>query len=221
MRKHHLITGLAALAAVVVTAAPAGARVLEGGSGHSQSMAGMDMAGMDMPGMDMTAAAAPAVAELASARSAHHHGATLRDVKKATKQFKRLRVAQKHGYAILKDAQGIACIDNPGVGAMGIHYVKGRLVGDDKVKATRPEALVYEPRHGKLRLVAVEYVVFQDAWDATHSSPPKLFGHEFMLQTAPNRFGLPAFYMLHAWIYKHNPAGTFEPWNPRVHCPAA
>ena len=47
-----------------------------------------------------------------------------------------------------------------------------------------------------------------------------LFGHEFMLQTAPNRFGLDAFYMLHAWIYKHNPAGKFEPWNPRVHCPA-
>ena len=39
-------------------------------------------------------------------------------------------------------------------------------------------------------LVAVDYVVFQAAWDANHTKPPKLFGHEFMLQTAPNRFGL-------------------------------
>jgi len=221
MRKHHLITGLAALAALVVTAAPAGALVLGGGSGHSHSMAGMDMPGMDMSGMDMTAAAAPAVAELASVRSAHHHGPTLGDVKKATKQFKRLRVAQKHGYGILKDAQGIACIDNPGVGAMGIHYVKGRLVGDDKVKATRPEALVYEPRHGKLRLVAVEYVVFQDAWDATHDKAPRLFRHRFELVPEGNRYGLPAFYELHLWSWRWNPTGVFEDYNPRVSCPAA
>ncbi len=33
-----------------------------------------------------------------------------------------------------------------------------------------------------------------------------------------NRFGLPAFYSLHAWIWKHNPSGTFEPWNPQVQC---
>jgi hypothetical protein len=218
MRKHFLITGVAALAALLATVAPAGAQVLSGGGGGHHMTAGMDMAGMDMAGMDMSGAATPAVAQLASVRT--HHGPSLSAVKRATKQFRSLRVAQKHGYAILKDAQGIACIDNPGVGAMGIHYVKGRLVGDDTVKATRPEALVYEPRHGKLRLVAVEYVVFQSAWDAKHASPPKLFGQEFMLQGAPNRFGLPAFYMLHAWIYKHNPTGTFQPWNPRVHCPA-
>jgi hypothetical protein len=170
----------------------------------------------------LSATAAPASAQYVFiGGSSHHHAASLADVKKATKKFRKLSVARKAGYAILKDQQGIACIDNPGVGAMGIHYVKGELVGDGKIAAKRPEALVYEPRsHGRKRLVAVEYVVFQAAWDANHSSPPKLFGHEFMLQTAPNRFGLDAFYMLHAWIYKHNPAGKFEPWNPRVHCPA-
>ena len=43
---------------------------------------------------------------------------------------------------------------------------------------------------------------------------------EFMLTDAPgNRYGLPAFYSLHAWIWKHNPAGPFEMWNPDVHCP--
>lgn len=40
-----------------------------------------------------------------------------------------------------------------------------------------------------------------------------------MLVDAPNRFGLPAFYMLHVWFWKTNPLGMFNPYNPRVHCP--
>jgi hypothetical protein len=126
------------------------------------------------------------------------------------------------GYALLRDAAGIACIDMPGEGGMGIHYVNGDLVGDGEVRATTPEALVYEPdRHGRERLVALEYVVFQSTWDAVHSAPPELFGHEFVLVPAGNRYGLPPFYALHAWLWKHNPSGTFADWNPRVHCPAA
>jgi hypothetical protein len=69
--------------------------------------------------------------------------------------------------------------------------------------------------------VALEYVVFQDAWDATHTTPPELFGREFELVPAGNRYGLPPFYELHAWLWKHNPSGMFADWNPRVHCPAA
>jgi hypothetical protein len=45
-----------------------------------------------------------------------------------------------------------------------------------------------------------------------------LFGHEFNFTDAPNRYGLPPFYSLHAWVWKDNPAGTFEMWNPGVHC---
>ena len=41
-----------------------------------------------------------------------------------------------------------------------------------------------------------------------------------MLTPGGNRFGLPAFYSLHAWIWKFNPSGTFAMWNPQVHCPA-
>ena len=57
------------------------------------------------------------------------------------------------------------------------------------------------------------------AWDAKHGAPPKLFGHVFDLTEAPNRYGLPAFYSLHVWAWQHNPAGTFEMFNPRVSCP--
>jgi hypothetical protein len=45
-----------------------------------------------------------------------------------------------------------------------------------------------------------------------------LFGHEFNFTDAPNRYGLPLFYSLHAWVWKDNPVGTFEMWNPSVHC---
>jgi hypothetical protein len=117
-------------------------------------------------------------ADVAAAMSPSQHG--LSAARKATAKFKKLSVARDAGYGLLKDAAGIACIDNPGVGGMGVHYVKGTLVGDDKVRATRPEALVYEPRpNGRMRLVALEYVVFQKAWDASHSKPPRLFGRTF------------------------------------------
>lgn len=36
---------------------------------------------------------------------------------------------------------------------------------------------------------------------------------------AANRYDIPAFYELHAWVWKHNPSGVFEGWNPSVHCP--
>lgn len=137
----------------------------------------------------------------------------------ATAQYVDIEVAIADGYGEFRDAQGIACIDNPGVGTMGVHYVKGAYVGDTVLDPTRPEALVYEPRnHGGYKLVALEYIVFQDAWDATHSSPPSLFGQEFMLTTSSNRYGIPAFYALHAWLFRGNPLGQLQPWNPRVDC---
>jgi hypothetical protein len=123
------------------------------------------------------------------------------------------------GYSLLTDAAGIACIDNPGEGGMGIHYVNGALVGDGKVSAATPELVVYEPlAGGRQRLVAAEYVVLQAAWDAQHDEAPELFGREFELMKAGNRYGLPAFYELHVWLWQHNPAGMFEDWNPRVTC---
>jgi hypothetical protein len=143
----------------------------------------------------------------------------LRDVERATRQFRDVNVAQAAGYAEFKDAEGIACIDLPGVGGMGIHYVNGALVGDTVLDPEAPESLVYAPaRDGRLKLAAVEYIVFADAWDAEHADPPSLFGVEFGLTPAGNRFGIPAFYALHAWIYRPNPTGTFNPWNPRVTC---
>jgi hypothetical protein len=138
----------------------------------------------------------------------------------ATASFHDLSVAVAAGWNIhLYDVNGIDCIDNP-AGGMGIHYVNGALVGDGAVDATTPEALVYQPMpDGSMKLVAVEYVVLRADWDATHSDPPSLFGQQFELVLAGNRYGLPDFYELHAWVWRNNPAGMFEDWNPKVTCP--
>ena len=99
---------------------------------------------------------------------------------------------------------------------MGVHQVNTSLL-DGTIDATAPEALVYEPRNdGSLKLVALEYVVFQADWKG--SSPPELFGKTFVLIPSPNRFGLPAFYALHAWLWKPNPSGLLATWNPNVTC---
>ena len=164
------------------------------------------------------AAASPA----ASANAEHHEGdGGLAAVRAATARYHNLDVARDHGYGLFTDAAGIACIANPPLGVMGVHYVNGDLVKSGKIDALKPQALVYEPGDGgHLRLVAVEYIAFQGPWDATHDMAPMLFGQMFMLTTAPNRFGISAFYSLHAWIWKNNPSGMFSMWNPNVHCGA-
>jgi hypothetical protein len=138
----------------------------------------------------------------------------------ATKAFHNVANAEQAGFGLLADEKGITCIDMPGMGGMGVHWVKSKRVGDPSEKVTKPEALVYEPlADGTLKLAAVEYVVIKADWDATHSSRPSLFGHKFNLTQAGNRFGLPTYYSLHVWAFKDNPAGRYAPWNPTVHCP--
>jgi hypothetical protein len=138
----------------------------------------------------------------------------------ATAGFHKLDRAKAAGYtAKVVDLNKISCIAEPGEGAMGVHYLNQGLL-DDSVSETSPELVIYEPsKNGKLRFVGLEYLTIKSVWDAKHSSPPRLFGHEFMLTGADNRFGLPPYYSLHAWIWKHNPSGMFSMWNPKVHCP--
>ena len=152
------------------------------------------------------------------------HLDSLATVEQATTKYHDLAVAKQNGYGLLKDLKGISCIamtGMPEMGAMGVHYAKSALVGDGAVVLTKPEALVYAPQSkGKPQLAAVEYVVLKSAWDAHHAKPPALFGQTFNFTPAGNRYGLPAFYSLHAWLWKHNPSGTFSMWNPDVQCPA-
>src|SRR4029453_284971 len=125
--------------------------------------------------------------------------------REATAKFQNLDVTRAAGYGLFKDINGIACIAMPGMGGMGFHYVNGDIVGNPDIDLRRPEALVYARQEGRLRLAALEYIVIKRAWDARHSSPPALFGQTFNLTLSPNRYGLPDFYSLHAWLFKNNP----------------
>lgn len=118
----------------------------------------------------------------------------------------------EHAVAAGWDTDITGCMEDPAAGGMGHHYADLDLL-DDVIEDTRPEALLYEPqRNGRMRLVAVEYVVpFSDAWPED-GSPPSLHGQTF---TANQTFGV---WALHAWVWRHNPAGTFAAWNPRVTC---
>ena len=149
---------------------------------------------------------------LATSGSLKRQPTLIETVRQVTAQYKEVGKAEKAGYALLH-----GCVSGPQEGAMGIHFANGSIV-DGELDASRPEALLYEPKDGKLQLVAVEYVAIADAWNAKHKAPPVLMGQLFNFVGAPNRYGLPAFYELHVWAWKSNPAGTFADWNTRVSC---
>ena len=152
-------------------------------------------------------------AALASSRESASGATLVSTVRQATKNFKNIDAAESVGYGLFH-----GCVSGPQEGAMGIHFVKGDLVGDGEIDASQPEALIYEVKDGNLRLVGVEYVVIAEAWDANHETPPTLMGQVFHYVPAPNRYKIPAFYELHVWAWKQNPNGTFTDWNPKVSC---
>jgi hypothetical protein len=173
----------------------------------------------------LLAACASAALLLVGAAAAAAEDGGLSAVRAGTAQFQRLDAAKAAHYDTkVIDVDGIACIDDP-TGGMGIHYLNGHLL-DGTIDAATPEAVIYEPTpDGRMRLVAVEYIVLKSAWDEAQgmvdAPAPALFGQPFTLTPAGNRYGLPDFYELHAWVWKNNPLGMFNDWNPNVSCASA
>ena len=101
------------------------------------------------------------------------------------------------------------CFSDP-AGGMGYHFGNENLI-DGAVDVLEPELLVYEPQaNGRMRLVAVEYIVPFDQWTA--SAPPRLYGQSFHRNEG---FQL---WVLHVWHFRNNPSGIFADWNPTVTC---
>ena len=145
--------------------------------------------------------------------SSHGKGhATIARVRAAVAHFHRVETARSAGWDLVPGLDH--CFESD-AGGMGVHYINTGLLMDTTLDPRQPEALVYQHRpNGKLRLGAVEYIVPADLWDAEgHSGPPRVLGHDLHLNSD---LGV---YVLHAWIFTYNPAGTFEDWNPRVSCP--
>lgn len=129
----------------------------------------------------------------------------------ATAAFQDVEAAEAAGYSSTLD--GLGCFENAETGGMGLHYLNEALM-DGAVDPATPEALVYELDHsGEIAgLVAHEYIIPVDAWEG--DDPPSVFGEEM------HQHPVLPLWVLHTWIWKDNPAGVFEDWNPTVRlCP--
>ncbi|HUF70598.1 MAG TPA: hypothetical protein VMM79_18260, partial [Longimicrobiales bacterium] len=167
--------------------------------------AGCDRAADPMPESPM----APSVHVM----SAVSHGGApqlasqLAPVRALTAKFHNFDYAWDAGWNL----QVTPCLENPPLGGMGYHFANPAFI-DGTVTALEPEVLVYEPqKNGRLRFVAVEYIV---PWAIVPETapPPVLFGEEFL----PNPGA--ELWMMHVWIGAHNPDGLLATWNPNVNC---
>jgi len=92
----------------------------------------------------------------------------------ATAKYQNVSVARADGYV----DDGFGCFSDPELGGMGWHLINDPLHADAAEDPLRPELLVYEvQKNGGLKLVALEYEVYQaDWWNAGNTVPPSLFG---------------------------------------------
>lgn len=172
---------------------------------------------------DQDAADQDAAAPHDHATRAESRQDALARVRASTAQFHRVEEAIAAGYELgWVNGSGVrivaGCVSHPTAGAMGYHYFNSDLMADNGVDVRRPEVLVYAPRaDGGLRLVAVEWVVRGPRSNPPGvSEPPSVLGMDMHVLVPPPG---PAFYLTHAWIWAHNPAGMFADFNPEVSCP--
>ena len=142
---------------------------------------------------------------------AHSHGLSkaqklaLKAVREATKKYKDVEKALADGFLPTED-----CVPE-----MGYHYVNlNRLLEDTYVDPFLPEILLYaRDKHGELKLVGVEYFVAD-----MDQPPPTYFGIP-MDGPMPGHGNDIWHYDLHVWLFKKNPEGMLEVFNPKVSCP--
>lgn len=137
----------------------------------------------------------------------------LRQLRNLLAGYEDVEAARTAGFAQFGE-----CMDGP-QGGQGIHFTHEGRTGDADLDWLEPELLMYETRaDGSLRLIGVEYLVFQTAWhEAGNAAAPTLLGREFYLNTT--LLDEP-FYALHVWAWQYNPLGLFANWNPLVTCGA-
>ena len=166
---------------------------------------------------------------------------TLEAVREATKRFTDVEVALAEGY--VRDPMDLCdtaeMMGRPAEdGVMGIHYFRPDLLGisgppDPRVNGTgthtdflRPSILIYEPQaDGALELVAVENLVFIEAWEAAgYRERPTFQGVPFNLMADDPATEIDEAHMfephydLHVWLYRDNPRGMFAQFNPNATC---
>jgi len=135
-------------------------------------------------------------------------------IRAATARFQNIAIARAEGYV----DDGFGCIEDPQLGGMGWHLIRDDLHADPAIDPLQPELLVYMPqKNGQMRLVALEYEVYQADWtSAGYTALPSLLGEALLPLEFP---GLDPVYERHLWLWENNPAGMFEDFNPAIACP--
>jgi len=125
----------------------------------------------------------------------------LQQARAATARYRNIKNAFKDGYADI----------NVVVPNMGYHFMKSTLTADGVFDARKPEILVYNKNEdGSFELGALEYAV---PIDVTPDVAPEGFTGTDDVWERNTDFGL---WLVHAWVWKSNPEGTFNPTNPLV-----
>jgi hypothetical protein len=157
---------------------------------------------------------ASAALQIQEAQQSSELNRQLAAARAATAKYQNVSVARADGYV----DDGFGCFSDPELGGMGWHLINDPLHADAAEDPLRPELLVYEvQKNGGLKLVALEYEVFQaDWWNAGNTVPPSLFGQEFEALTIE---GIDPIFALHVWAWLPNPSGIFAPFNPNTACP--
>ncbi|MDQ1701360.1 MAG: hypothetical protein QOF57_612 [Frankiaceae bacterium] len=179
-------------------------------------IAGMVLAATAAVTWSATAYAQATASPGAKAGSVSLTNAERKVITEATKHLTTVEAAAAAGYVQVSE-----CTELPGVGGMGVHYIKPSLAGDTVVDPADPELLVFVPTaNGSLTLGAVEYFVADaDQNLSTDADRPALFGsYPFDGPMLGHEAGMPIHYDLHVWLYDHNSNGQLAQWNPKVSC---
>ena len=189
----------------------------------------------------VTPEATPTEAALASRGNAVGSEPDLHEVRRATQRFQDVNVALAEGY--IRDPANI-CDTAPmmgfpaELGAMGVHYIRPDLLKPATGPGERvygvglhtdfrePSILIYEPQQdGSMRLVAVENLVWQEAWHAAgNAAPPSFHGVKYDTMAddpttaIDEAHNFEPHYDRHVWLYRTNPNGIFAQFNPNVNC---
>ena len=168
---------------------------------------------------------------------------SLAEVRAIAEKYRDVNVAKAEGFTTDNKCVTAEMLGQPAaMGTMGLHYVRRDVLGlppkpsppgGGRVHGTgthtdfrEPAMLVYEPQpDGTLQLVAVENLVFADAWhSASGAEPPKFHGRAWpLLKDDPatkvdEAHGWEPHYEQHLWVFRDNPKGAYSPFNPKVTC---
>lgn len=165
---------------------------------------------------------------------------TLEEIRTATNKYKDVNVALADGYIAdpMNMCEMATMMGRPAEeGGMGIHYFRPDLLGitatEPRVDGVgthtdflQPAVLLYEPQaDGSMELIAVENLVFAEAWHAAgNAAPPTFQGVVFdhMVDNPDTELDeahmFQEHYDRHVWVHRENPNGVFTPFNPNVSC---